>query len=470
MKKKLLAGILSAALCVTAFTGCNGGNNTSTGGGKQLPDYDAKSDLEFILTSWYAPTITSESLDTYIEAGFNEIMLQGNNIGGLSSTRAYEAALLCEEKGLNYYLCCENQVDSILSYASKYNGLEHCVGIDVYDEPLINDGVNTLGNKTTGLMTLANYVESFQELYDDYNFFVNLHPLDAANVQFKGSYDEYIAVTCEEILAKLNEGDRWLSADSYPLRNKGSTAASYYLKVNWLLNLAQIARAKYITYSDLGLKTNFYIQAMPFSSTYNRFPSYEDLSMQIYALMAFGYDSCNYFCYGTPPENFEFSGEQYALVDRDGNTTPTYTAAKRINHEIRKFDHVYMQFNAGWKGVLPIVGTKNSKGENESFTNLKDYANNTTLSVRTANLAEATAENDTLIGVMTDEEGNYGYMLVNYNETTLGLVGNVELTFRNATKAQVYRNGVKEVVDVKNNKLTLPLGVGEGVFVIPYAA
>ncbi len=41
--------------------------------------------------------------------------------------------------------------------------------------------------------------------------------------------------------------------------------------------------------------------------------------------------------------------------------------------------------------------------------------------------------------------------------------------FANYNKAYVYINGVKTEVTLKNNELTLDLGVGEGVFVIPYA-
>jgi len=210
---------------------------------------------------------------------------------------------------------------------------------------------------------------------------------------------------------------------------------------------------------------------MPYEKWHNRIPTYEDLSMQIYALMAFGYDSVNYFCYATPPQNHEFTDEQYALVDRDGNTTSIYDAAKKINLEILAFDHVYMQFIDGWKGVIPVIGTKNSDGYNESFDNLETMTRNAVTSVKvTKGINNITADHDTLVGVMQDKDGNPGFMLVNYNETAKKKSGNVTLTFNNAQKALVYRNGVKSLVEVKNNTLTLPLGVGEGVFVIPFGA
>ena len=70
---------------------------------------------------------------------------------------------------------------------------------------------------------------------------------------------------------------------------------------------------------------------------------------------------------------------------------------------------------------------------------------------------------------MKDTVGNAGFMVVNYNDTTYNKTSVVKMTFDNANKALVYVDGVKQVVNLANNVLTLNLGIGEGVFVIPYA-
>ena len=70
-----------------------------------------------------------------------------------------------------------------------------------------------------------------------------------------------------------------------------------------------------------------------------------------------------------------------------------------------------------------------------------------------------------------DAEENAGFTLVNYNETSEAITDNVSLRFNpdyKFNKALCYIGGVKTVLDVKNNTLDITLGVGEGVFVIPY--
>ena len=83
-------------------------------------------------------------------------------------------------------------------------------------------------------------------------------------------------------------------------------------------------------------------------------------------------------------------------------------------------------------------------------------------------LDDVTATADTLIGMGVDEKGNGGYTVVNYNDPYYDLSDEVTLTFKNANKAVVYVAGKKEIKSLTDNKLTLKLGVGEGVFVIPF--
>ena len=87
-----------------------------------------------------------------------------------------------------------------------------------------------------------------------------------------------------------------------------------------------------------GFKTNFFMQTMPYGSDHNVTPSYNDIRMQLYTVMAFGYDGISEFCYQTPPIGKEFNEKQLAMIDRKGQPTPIYDAAKKANHEIKNFD------------------------------------------------------------------------------------------------------------------------------------
>ena len=86
-------------------------------------------------------------------------------------------------------------------------------------------------------------------------------------------------------------------------------------------------------------------------------------------------------------------------------------------------------------------------------------------------LKSVTTSADTLFGYFNDIDGNDGIMVVNYNETSLKLTDKVELNFDETkyNKALCYIAGKKTVVNLKNGKFELELGIGEGVFVIPYA-
>ena len=463
-KKKILSAIVCGIMFFLASCGSDGKGNEVA-----IPDYDSKKDsLELRITSWYSPEMTNISIEDYKLAGFNHIILLGNSVGGFTSSTMLAAVKKCQENKLYAYVSTMNGLDGLISKGADYSEYSYVNGVNVYDEPLINSGLNSLGNPTLGIYDLANYIPDFEKAYGNRDFYVNMNPLGALNLG--GSYTEYIDACCNQLLAKTTHGERWLSADSYVLKNSGAGSSTYFLKEEWLQNLAMLQRAKYLTHKELNLKTNFFIQAMPIGTTNDRIPTYNDLSLQIYSMLAYGYDSVAYFCYQTPPVNFEFGSDQYALLDRSGKKTSVYDAAKKINNEINQFDHVYLQFNKNWIGVVPIIGTKNTKGENNSFSLLKDYCADTTFSVKAVKeLKSVTAEYDTLIGYMKDDFGNPGFMLVNYNDTAKQCKGKVELEFNGAKKALVYRNGKGSLEDVTDNKISLNLGIGEGIFVIPFA-
>ena len=104
--------------------------------------------------------------------------------------------------------------------------------------------------------------------------------------------------------------------------------------------------------------------------------------------------------------------------------------------------------------------------QNSSFRLLNRISVKSVLS-----LNSVTTSRDTLFGYFNDVDGNDGIMVVNYNETTLNLTDEVTLNFDSSkyNKAICYVGGKKTVVNLSGGKLNLELGVGEGVFVIPFA-
>ena len=434
-----------------------------------LPDYDKEEADEMIFTGWYSPTVSEESFRLYKDCGFNRMFLQGLEVGGLGDPKMQEALTLCDNLGIGAMIDVTQSEDLIIPLLDSFTAHKSFMGFN-YDEPVIYR--NTLNNRA-GIIDLSAYVKGIIQKKSDVEFLVNLNPTMAISYPWGTppfTYDEYI----DAQLLYINEAyinstcHNWLSCDDYPLCYNTTVKNPYYLKRAWLQNLEYLANAK--RDSDFPLSTNFFIQSMPLGTDKNRVPTYEDLRLQIYTLMAFGYDSVSFFCYQTPPKTGEFDMEQYALIDRNGNKTEIYDSSKKIINEIQNFSHVYMQFNDNCLGIYPILGSNNLENDdmyyNLSYDNLLDPITNMRDLIK---IKSVTATEDTIVGCMVDKNNNPGYMFVNYNDTYYKKTSTVEVCFNRSNKALVFRNGVKTVETLVDGKLNFPLGVGEGVFVIPYA-
>lgn len=469
-----------------------------------MPNYDAHLAREMIFNAWYAPTPDLAEYQEFLDCGFNRIFLLGHLVGGnvgLDSSKKpvfnslMDSALeICDQLGIKAYVdvsdCAVNGMtaeqgkSAILKVLEKYSAYSSFAGT-CYDEPVIN--TNTL-NKRWGLVEMSPVIQAMASQYPNAEFMMNLNPSTNTGFPWGTSaftYEEYLEAQVNNInkhYAGTNTLN-WLSADDYPLYVNSS--GHKFLKPQWLECMAYLAVFK--RDSSANLATNFFLQSMPFeTATANtlardRTPSYNDLRLQIYTLMAFGYDSLSFFCYATPPiTKGQFSDVQTALVDRDGNPTATYTASKQVISEIKKFANTYMNFSGGWKGVHTVVGSNNTSGAREDFTLLNAIGNGTTTkrmnSAKTSNtwfrqngMTLITATEDTVIGCMNDSWNNPGLMVVNYNDTSENKTSTVNIQFSSAkyNKAWVYIDGVQNEVTLTNGKLTLNLDVGEGVFVIP---
>ena len=466
-----------------------------------MPNYDAHEAEQMIFNAWFAPAGDKSAYQTYKDCGFTHIFLMGNNVGYIGLDTSYKPKFLekldtalgyCDELGIKAYLdisdCALNGMTAaqgksgVLAAIEQYNAHPSFVGT-CYDEPVVN--TNTL-NKRWGVVEMGPVIQAMATQYPAKEFMINSNP--STNTTFPWgtsafTYEEYWEAQLQSINAHYKGSStlNWLSADDYPLYI--DNAGNKFLKEEWLECMGYLAVFKRDK-TDLNLKTNFFLQSAPFESgrqfMRDRTPTYNDLRMQMYTLMAFGYDSLSFFTYATPPAGGDFSETQLGLVDRSGNTTATYTNSKKVIGEIKTFANTYMQFNGGWKGVWPIIGSSNTAGTRTDFTNLRRIGDGTktkrmqsAITPRTwfgdAGIISATATQDTVMGCMNDKWGNPGLMLVNYNDTSKNLSSTVNVQFAAAKydKAWVYIDGVQTEAQLVNGKLTVQLDVGEGVFVIP---
>ena len=475
MKKGI--SIALSALMALSFTACSGGNSSGNSSGtentgtKGLPDYDAVQAEQMIFNGWFAPKVTKESFQEYKDCGFNYIFLIGQNIGSLGGSVMMEAMDICEELDIKVFVDVTRADAAILNLAELLTKYDCFVGFN-YDEPVIH---TTTLNGTTGIVELAPYIQALHSKYPDVEFLINLNPTSSIGLPWGTpafSYEEYLDAQQQYINSIFADSTltNWLSCDDYPLYRDTSSKTEFFLKTTWLQNLEYLAEAKRV--SETKLTSNFFIQSMPFgvgSKSRDRVPSYNDLRLQTYALMAYGYDSVSFFCYATPPGTGEFTEEQYALIDRAGNKTQIYHDTQKLISEIGKFSNTYMQFNDNWIGTYPIIGSNNLAEDDMYYNNSFDSMLKPITSVKGLKGVKAlTATEDSIVGYMQDNEGNPGYMVVNYNDTSEEKKSDVTFTFAKYNKAYVYIDGVKQDVALENNQLTLHLDIGEGVFVIPY--
>ena len=338
-------------------------------------------------------------------------------------------------------------------------------------------------NKTE-IDNIAAQVDFYNQYANGKNLYVNLFPSFAPALKdFSGltaakRYEQYLEYFCENVLSKLTTGEKWLSVDRYPLTYDANGEKS--LDTGWLADVQAVAK---VAQKYEGIKTNFFIQTMPYGTdsdgngygavegSRDRVPTIEDIRLQEMALMAFGFDGISMFCYGTPVASGEFSSEQVAMIDREWNKTDIYEAVKQATSELKKFDHVLLQFDYQSTFTNDGGDRKDSSAlidlnttSNASFKNLDRVKISETSSIKSLYTSQ-----DTLFGYFKDEKDNEGFVAVNYNDTSKNLTDTVEITFNSAkyNAAVCYIRGEQKIIPLTNGKLTLELGVGEGVFVIP---
>ena len=471
MKSKKIISAVAALAIVFAATSCGGRGNDSNMNKITLPNYDEyETEYETVISGWLIPSSLNETNVKWIkEAGVSALFACGAGDVVLSfptyDQKAKAALDLLGSNGVKVYVNTGSRDGASYQKISSFKQNSAVLGMAL-DEP-----------SKAEITSMAQQVEWWNQNADGRNFYCNLYPSFAQVVQseFNGDYASYLKYYCDNVLNNLTTGEKWLSADRYPLTydNDGNKC----LDNAWLSDVQILAN---VAKQYKNVKTNFFIQTMPYGikedgspngaiyGSRDRVPTYEDIRMQEYALAAFGYDGISLFCYATPLVGFEFAESQEAMISRSGEKTGIYESVKKANSEILAFDHVLQQFD--WIGTFTNdAGQTNDdkpRTQNSSFRLLNRISVKSVLS-----LNSVTTSRDTLFGYFNDVDGNDGIMVVNYNETTLNLTDEVTLNFDSSkyNKAICYVGGKKQVVNLSSGKLNLELGVGEGVFVIPFA-
>lgn len=448
LKKKTIAALaLAACLSVAPLAGCG---ETA----EKYPEYEA--DKHLWIGGWDVPINTLADYQLAKDMGLTHIFI--DSMFEKKGTPGYLQQLeYCEQVGLKAIVGSDTSLsgaglgseENVTIDSFDYSPYSAVDMINVWDEP----GSDHFGE-------VAARIEKYNALYEgkrDITMYVNLDPAfhkshDALSVDdnMKAHVDKFV----DQVLPKIN-GRKIISTDIYPLM-KSPSGNEYLLLSTWLPQMETLKEAAVASGSE------FHMFIQSYSAGNNRdIQSEEDLLFQIYTVMAFGVDGFSYFTYR---ESF-LAGFGGGCVSKDESATPLemYYWAQSANEKITKFDHVFLAFDE-WKGVMPVNGTNNLVDDEEYNNNGFVLAHPVT---KLDCAKSVSATEDTIIGQFEDKDGNDGLMVVNFNDPANNLTDVVSFEFEKANRALVYRDGERLVYEVKNNKLSLELGVGEGVFVIP---
>ena len=344
------------------------------------------------------------------------------------------------------------------------------IGFLHWDEPSYNNA--NITNKLAALAT------QFDTMYAGTGvaYINNLYPSYATDLTNVNTYKKYVDDYCKNVLSQV-DGEKWLSVDTYPVYENGSLESSF------LFDLGVIK-----TYSlQYGAKSHVALQSSGFSGK-TRIPTEDEMRMQAYAALAFGFDSISWFSYSPSASSSETF---YTFVDNNGNVTDktAYTAFSNVNNELATIAPIYSAFD--WKGIILGIGNSSTSKnlDYDAYNRVKDQLSvggkNYELTASGTKLISSISKSgdfNYLMGVMEDKNGNEGYVLCNYNcfmekDNWFSSVKNpkdVDLTLNFKTingktvkEVIIYNKGEATTQTVENGTLQINLKHAEGLIVLP---
>lgn len=445
--KKILCILLAVLQVVLFLSACSGEfpwlNNQSYTWKSVAPTYD--DDKELAIIAFWSPPNTVEWYQSMVDCGFTDVIIDAKYDLWPDTEKLFEGLSICDEVGIGAYVAINREKE--FSADPRYAQYESFKGINT-DEPLtkaqldiVLDNIEKMGAAYTdkdvrcwmglayGVKGEFNTPDDFLEYYMD-----------------NGGQDQGVFSIC-----------------CYPLVGTGVKGE---IGAGWLKSLEDVAT--YAKRYDVDLYT--YISTMSISSITCRKPAEDDLRYTAYVSLAYGAKGIGEFCYmspGLPPYDSEFKPNDYALVNftdpSDFSTyykTPTWEYAKNVNFEIKAFDHVLMNYD--WKGTMKSEGSdaQTSAGAN-CFPNVERWIE------KHDGIESFTSTEDAIMGVLKDDNGYEGLMLVNFADPLYNRENTVTLTFNGATRAIVYIKGQPQTVELVDGTYTVTLEPGEGQFIIP---
>ncbi len=421
---------------------------------------------EFYIGAWCEPSTADEEFQDYKDAGFNVMYLANKMKYNENTMKAYLDK--CLENDLYVVSMVGMNRDKPISMRvadkSVYdlNDYPNFLGVGAVDEPL---GAPVQKNEKNGVY--KDFDSIYDYLLDEYQFINENYPNAVVfdSVIAQGRYEQdfgYGAMTdyAEKVLQHMDTEDKQVSIDHYPYRydtrsNERYTRSDRFF---WALQNARKSIDKYQS------KINYYYYQQEWDSAIRESISSQELTYMLYSSMTYGFNAFVAYKY-EPYWNIGIN-QQTFMKSPYGQKTEFWYYNQQALNEIKKFDHIYLQFtekNGGaWQGVMFFEGTQNTRVDHRANGDV-----DVTFMQSYAGLSNVTASQDTVVGVMKDKDGRDGYMFTNQSDSLDRLTDNVKATFSGKTRAIVVEKGEWREVALTDNALEMNIVPGGGIFVIP---
>ena len=190
-------------------------------------------------------------------------------------------------------------------------------------------------------------------------------------------------------------------------------------------------------------------------------PDEKDLRWQSALAMTFGAKGLNHYVYTSDAADYT------TMLDyKTGEKSSVFYAMATVNREIQSWSGTYASYE--WQGVSTVgdnILFKN-KEQPEKFFNSKVELIKHKIALNGCSMIAA--EGSAVVGNFKNSNGKYAYMITNVEDPSNGVTTKITITFSDScSQIKVIRRGIETTVEVSGNSLTLEIGAGEGVFVMP---
>ena len=190
-------------------------------------------------------------------------------------------------------------------------------------------------------------------------------------------------------------------------------------------------------------------------------PDEKDLRWQSALAMTFGAKGLNHYVYTSDAADYT------TMLDyKTGEKSSVFYAMATVNREIQSWSGTYASYE--WQGVSTVgynILFKNKEQPGKFFNSKVELIKH---KIALNGCSMIAAEGSAVVGNYKNSNGKYAYMITNAEDPSNKVTTKITITFSDScSQVKVIRRGIETTVEVSGNSLTLEIGAGEGVFVMP---